>query len=372
MKPRVTIACSGLGHVRRGSESWAQDLGELLGSQGHDVQLVGGAPLRTRAPYHHLRTVQRGSPMVAVLNERLRYVLEQALFTRALLAWLRRHPTDILHVSDPQVGWWLRREFWNSGPAVIYRDGLMLGPDWLWRFNHVQVLAPHYLELGKEAGADTSRWSVIPHFIDTDRFRPEGNRPADAAAQDGPVLLAVGDFAAGSHKRLDYVIGEVAQADLTPRPRLRIAGHARPADVRSLQQLGSRLLGDRFELLPNLSRDRLAEVYRTSDLLLHAALREPFGMVLLEAMSSGIPVLAHDFEVTRWVVGDGGETHDFSRPGAMAGAIRRVLGPGGWLADRARRARESVLRRFSPSAVLPLYEEAYQRTHRALRGPTTR
>lgn len=362
MNPRVTIACSGLGRVHRGSEAWAQDLAELLSRHGVPVRLVGAAPLDTRVPYLPVWTVPRDSRVLPGLEPRLRYVAEQALFTRGLVRVLRDHPTEIVHVSDPQVGWWLRERFRRSGPAVFYRDGLNLGPDWLWRFDHVQVLAPQYRDEAAAMGRDVRGWHVIPHFVDVERFHPAGG--ARTRPHDGPVLLSVGDFAPGSHKRLEYLIDEVARLPAPLSPHLWIAGHTTEPDRVRLEALGRSRLGARFALFPNLPRAAMADLYRRADVLVHGALREPFGMVFLEAMASGLPVVAHDFPVTRWIGGEAGEVRDLSAPGALAQVLGELLPRPGWIDETGLRARDSMLQRFAPGSVLPQYLEAYRRIAR--------
>src|SRR3954465_13798320 len=67
--PRIAIACSGLGHIQRGIESWAADLATALRGAGADVALFGGAPMpgvtalptlrRTRPPAQALASLFR-------------------------------------------------------------------------------------------------------------------------------------------------------------------------------------------------------------------------------------------------------------------------------------------------------------------------
>ncbi len=359
MNPCITIACSGLGHVHRGSETWAQDLAEALHGAGLKVRLMGGGPLETGIPYERVRVLSRGSMWLRGMNGHWRYLLEQWSFTAGVVRRLRASKCDVVHVSDPQVGWWLREKFRNRGPGVFYRDGLMLGPDWLWRFDHVQVLAPHYQEQAMGAGCHGKSWHMIPHFVDTARFHP-GHRDGVHGGDRSPVLLAVGDLAPTSKKRLDYVIDEVAALSGPVQPRLWIAGQANQPDAERLRALGRGRLGDRFRLLPNLPRSEMPKLYQSADLMIHAALREPFGMVLLEAMASGLPIVAHNFPVTSWIVGDGGEIADLQPCGALTAVLarmtdrcsRRVA-----LGEVARRAAET---RFTFPEVLPRYLRAYR------------
>jgi len=71
-------------------------------------------------------------------------------------------------------------------------------------------------------------------------------------------------------------------------------------------------------------------------------------------------VLAHNFEVTRWIVGEGGETDDLSQPGRLAGMLHARLGEAGWLRRTGEAARQRVKDHFSKQAVIPRYMDCYR------------
>ena len=50
--------------------------------------------------------------------------------------------------------------------------------------------------------------------------------------------------------------------------------------------------------------DQMPDLYRSADLFLHTKIRKSFGNVYVEALSCGTPIVAHDDEVTRWILGD--------------------------------------------------------------------
>jgi glycosyltransferase involved in cell wall biosynthesis len=362
---RVAIAVSGLGHIRRGSETWAVDLANALHRRGIETHLFGAGPVPTVAPQSVLRAVGRNSIWIRWLDARRRYLIEQKSFTRSLLRALRSHPFPIVHLTDPQVAWWARDHFRNHPCRVAYMDGLMLGPDWNWRFDHVQVVAPEYRDAAARAGHDVSRWSVIPHFVDPALFNPPADRRElrdrllPGVSLETPVALAVGDFSEGSSKRLDYVVSEIARLPKADQPWLILAGNATTAEKRRMEALTASLLGPRVTILTSLARENMPALYAAADFFIHAALREPFGIVLLEAMASGCPVAGHSFPVTRWIIGDGGISTDLSKEGALAAAVTPwIRNP-----DESRRlgtlARGRVRQHFSPDAVLPLYAELY-------------
>jgi glycosyltransferase involved in cell wall biosynthesis len=341
------------------------DLANALHRRGIHTHLFGAGPVPTDAPQTVLRTIRRHSIWIRCLDARRRYLIEQKSFSASLIRALRKKPFPIIHLTDPQVAWWTRDRFRNGPGRVVYMDGLMLGPDWNWRFDHVQVVAPEYRDAAARAGHDVSRWSVIPHFVDPNQFNTPtepGNHRAHllpGVTAETPVALAVGDFAEGSSKRLDYVISELARLPESSRPWLMLAGNATPAERRRIESLAFSLLGPRVTILTSLARESMPALYAAADFFIHAALREPFGIVLLEAMASGRPVAGHSFPVTQWIIGDGGTSSDLTGEGALAAAINP------WIQNPAdcRRAGESarlrVQQHFSPAAVLPLYADLY-------------
>ena len=369
MTPRVAIGCSGLGHIRRGNETWAATVADALHHAGTHVTLLGGGPdVRTVCPFVRLKNLPRETPITrAWLSWHHRYLLEQRTFARSLIRWLREHPHDIVHVADPALAWILQRSTTTHGARVIYKDGLLLGPPWCSKFDHVQVLAPHYLEQAQAAGLNTRGWHVIPHLVDPTRFQPTAN-PADARAAlfpnhfpaDAFVVLAVGDFSPESNKRLDWIVSEIARLPAAANIHLLLAGQASRADLTAFEARARSALGDRVTFAANFPADEMPPLYSCADAFAHAALREPFGIVFLEALASGLPVVAHQFPVTRWIIGDGGTTVDAESPGTIAAILaewRRAPAARHTLGQRAR-ARATTT--FAPEKIVPLYQSLYQ------------
>ncbi len=104
--------------------------------------------------------------------------------------------------------------------------------------------------------------------------------------------------------------------------------------------------------------DELADYYRAADLFVLASLQEGFGRVFLEALVHGLPVIAHDHPVMRFVLGSEGTFGDLSKPGGLATLIREKLGGEDSEADAIRR-REMVQARFSWAVLAPQYREMF-------------
>ncbi len=73
--------------------------------------------------------------------------------------------------------------------------------------------------------------------------------------------------------------------------------------------------------LGRLDGDELAAAYASADILVFPSLTDTFGNVLLEAMASGVPILAADTPVTREVVGSAATCYAASDPSALCEAL---------------------------------------------------
>jgi len=113
---------------------------------------------------------------------------------------------------------------------------------------------------------------------------------------DGPMLLTVTRLQV--HKGHSYLIHAAAQV-LRYRPDavFAVVGTAKTRDQEryreELQAQAQRLgISERIRLIGSVDDADLAELYRQSTALLHPAWSEGYGLVILEAMSMGLPVIA--------------------------------------------------------------------------------
>lgn len=128
---------------------------------------------------------------------------------------------------------------------------------------------------------------IVPPGIDRSDFPPCQRRPVDP--QDWRWrLLGVGRLEA--RKGFDTAVRAMA---LLPQATLRLVGPSDEAQHAALAGLAAELgVADRVEMHA-LPRDRVAAAYREADALVFPSRwDEPFGLVPLEAMSQGLPVVA--------------------------------------------------------------------------------
>lgn len=371
---RIAIASSGLGYILRGIEAWAQDTARALHRAGRQVTLFQGGGASGPEPWRQslgsrsrldssTRAWQRVFARLGGWRYGLgsTYNIEQTAFTVKLWRRIRRD-YDIVHVQDPQVALWmdlLHRKSW-SRPKAILGHGTEEPQAFLDRLSYLQHLTPWDLETRPTPPGQMA--FAVPNFVDTCRFHP-GDKAAARQAFDLPPDAWIVLSAAAvkrHHKRVDYLIEEFAQFRAAHRPgALLVVAGARESQTDEVIEHGRRLLGDAVRFLVNSPRDRMPELYRSSDVFALASLYEMMPIALLEALASGLPVACNDTPILRWMAGPAGEPSDLSQPGAMAGQLARLSEPAAASA-RSAAARSHAEQNFSEPAVvgkmLAMYE----------------
>jgi glycosyltransferase involved in cell wall biosynthesis len=157
-------------------------------------------------------------------------------------------------------------------------------------------------------GLDPARITVTPHGVDP-AFAPgdgtdRGYLLFAGAIQQRKNPLAAADAAAAVGLPL-VVAGPEKEPELAAELR------RRGADVRGF-----------------VAKPELAELYRHASALVLPSRYEGFGLPVLEAMASGVPVVLADEPALREVAGDAGV---YAEDGDLAGAVRRAV------ADREQR-----------------------------------
>lgn len=191
-------------------------------------------------------------------------------------------------------------------------------------------------------GADPARTLVIPNTFDTGSF----------TVRDTPLstntLLSVGRLVdVKGHRVLIEALALLAPT--RPHLQLRVVGEG--PERGGLEALAARLgIADRLTILGAVDRERLAAEYRSADLFVLPSLREGFGVVLLESLASGTPVVATASGGPEGIVGPGeGELAEPGDADSLARAISRALDRIGSF-DPAALSR-GVHERYGPQAV---------------------
>jgi glycosyltransferase involved in cell wall biosynthesis len=377
---RLAIASSGLGHIRRGIESWAEDLGSALRRAGENVTLFQGAgkPAESwRRTLPCLRRFERPSARLLSLTQKAGgwrygfgsgYEVEQSTFAVSLWKAIR-HDYDILHVQDPLVA--RRLDSLNragrSRPRVILAHGTEEPEDLLKRYSHLQHLTPGYRDDWEAHRPPRQLAFGIPNFIDTDKFKP-GDKKAARESFDLPMdALVIVSVAAlkRHHKRCDYLIREFAEfrRALSCRALLVLAG-ARENETQEVMELGKSLLDRDVIFFESLDRSRLRSLYQAADIFALASLHEMMPIALLEALASGLPITCNNTPTMSWMAGPSGDLEDISAPAGLVRQWQKLEQPG-CRAERAHQARTHAEQTFSEGVVIRQILSMYDAVNRA-------
>jgi len=358
-----------------GSGAIATELGIELARRGHEIHFVSYAhPFRLprfveRVFFHEVETAPyplfEYSPYPLTLavamhevaiREGLDLLHVHYAIPHATSAWIAKemlgdgHPLKIvttLHGTDiTLVG--QERSFWPITRFSIARsDGITAVSEFLRQetVDNFQI-SPSSIE-------------VVPNFVDLSLYgRDLYPCHKEALAGGDRLVLHISNFR--PVKRVRDVVRVFERLNREVPSRLVFVGDGpeRPGAVEEAESLG---IADRVRFLGKL--DSVAELLGCADLLLLPSESESFGLVALEAMAAGVPVVASAVGGLPEVVVEG-ET-GFLRPvGAveeMAEAAVSILrDPARW-EEFSRAARAVAADRFAAEVIVPQYERYYER-----------
>jgi phosphatidylinositol alpha-mannosyltransferase len=305
---------------------------ENLRLRGHDVRIITSSHGLQRSSEGDVIRLGKGFSMPS--NGSMGTITISPRFISQVRAVLERERFDVLHYHEPFVpflslvvlresrsvnigtfhaygGWSPAYEF-GSRSLRSYADRL-----------HgriaVSAAARHFID--RYFPGD---YKVIPNGVDAEHY---GRAVPVARWQDGtPNILFVGRFEprkgvldllkAYRHLRKDGVAG-----------RLLLVGGG-PQEREARRYVATRRLGG-VEFLGRVSDAEKLQLFRTADVFCSPATgRESFGIVLLEAMAAGAPIVASDIHGYKGVVRRGREAllvppHE---PRELGAAIERLLG----------------------------------------------
>lgn len=185
----------------------------------------------------------------------------------------------------------------------------------------------------------------IPNGVDTKVFKPEG--PKYKIDLPEPIILCAAALV--PMKRIDLAIRAVARLD---RGSLLVVGKGELKE--ELEKLGDNLLPGRFKIT-GVPFAEIQNVYRAADLFTFpTSAWESFGIVLLEAMATNLPVVATDDPIRREIVGDAGLFVDPTNTAEYANTLQKALDIGWKSIPREEAAK------YSWGEIVKKYEQLFE------------
>ncbi len=176
---------------------------------------------------------------------------------------------------------------------------------------------------------------VIPNGVDTDTFRPSAARPERPF-----TVLCAGRLI--PLKRTEVLIQAAALLKSSGSDvRIKIAGEG--AERAALAALTAKLgVTDTVVFLGDVPREQMPQVYREADLFAHMSRIEGMSNAILEAMASGLPVIASAAGGAAQLIKDCGTTLTESTADNLAKAITVYIATPGLAAAHGTAAREKA------------------------------
>src|ERR1051326_782130 len=217
--------------------------------------------------------------------------------------------------------------------------------------------APDLVRSVKASGWPEERVSLIPNFPSVPD-QPALDRAAFDTPQDAPLAVALGRL--HKNKGLDVLIKASA---LIPELFVWIAGEG--PERRPLENLaGSLGLRKRVKFL-GWRNDRAA-LFKAADLCAYPSREEPFGNVVVEAWSCGIPIVTTASTGPAWLTQNNEDAivTPVDDVEAFAAGIRQVIGSKALATHLVASGRRRVAEEFSEDAIVRRYIVLFEKVRR--------
>lgn len=301
-----------------GVQTYVRGLYDYLDQKGHEVWIVIPGP---QSPEEKRRMKVLGTKlelekMMRMVGSSISSALTGAKLSR-IKEFLAQEKFNLLHFTAPfsLLGWQVlsvaqEQEIAKVATFLVYRESDIV--PLLVNYSIGPILRQLVASLDCRIALSNAakefaqkmfpgKYIVIPSGVDLERFSPKGEKVQKYLKDDKKNLLFVGRL--DRRKGLKYLVqGFAIIKSKFPNTRLIIVGKG--PEKRKLKKLIKKLKLEDVELTSLVSEEDLPKYYRTADIAIFPAIGdESLGIVLLEAIASGLPVIATDIAGYREVKG---------------------------------------------------------------------
>lgn len=325
--PHLALACSGLGRIQRGHETFIEEVAAMIGNNT-SFQLYKGGVGGPAGQW--LPNLPRNWSLKLKLTQNWEraYRWEQFSFAIGLSLACYRHHFAAVYFPDLAIAAVLRRlrRLLKLPTKLLFSNGGPFDPEHCAHVDYMHVLTPLQYRQALAAGFNKERLFEIPYGFTTARFaaNPEARarwRQQLNIAANTPVILCLASLSERT-KRLGWLIDELTL--LTNRDFVFVAAGARADDSAFLEQQAQSKLAGRFRFL-TLASHTIPDFITCADVAVLASLNEGFGRAIIETAAAGVPTLVNNNDHFRWLLTTPGSHTDVSRHGPLAKRLEELL-----------------------------------------------
>ena len=331
-KPIVFLACTGLGRINRGYESFARECYETL-KDTNDFSLYlikgGGDKKQNEIVLPNLPRKNKFTIWLGKLVRKDSYIVEQATFCISLLPIIIKKKPVVIYYSDFILGtylWHLRRIF-KFKYKLLFSNGAPNLPPYKTE-DHVQQLLPVYVTKALAYGTAAEKLTLLPYGVNID-LQKSLDRTSESISfkkkfdlpLNKKIIISVGIINT-THKRMDYVVNEFAKLDQNEYFLLLLGQTDEESDA--IKKLAAEKLQKESYSIKQVTSEEVIDYMAASEYFILASLNEGLPRVLPEALSNGLLPIVHDYPVTRQTLGEFGVFKNLTVAGALSEAIKEV------------------------------------------------
>jgi phosphatidylinositol alpha-mannosyltransferase len=308
--------------VPGGVQFHVRDLAEVFIAEGHEVSVLAPADEDARVP-DYLTSCGRAVPVR--YNGSVARLTFGPVTSARVTRWLERGDFDVIHLHEPVTPSVSLMALWAAEDPVVatfhtanLRSRAMHAANPLLRSSLEKIRAR--IAVSEDASTTVSlhlggETYIIPNGVHVRRFSSAAPRPEWRGSPEGPTLAFLGRVDE-PRKGLQVALDALPTVlESFPRLRLLVAG---PGDAGDLLRRVEPRVASAVEVLGAVSDPDKAALLRSVDAYVAPHLGgESFGIVLVEAMAAGAPVVAADLPAFVRVL-DGGRTGAVFRTGSAS------------------------------------------------------
>lgn len=304
-KQTAFIICPTYQYINRGFETHSFELFSMLKKEykGRIYLLKGSGKTKNNEIkiLHFKKNSILNKLLTKVFNKAARQIQNSSFVFFSFLQFIIKKP-NVIYFGDPILyhlySKW--RKMSNQNYKIIFFTGGQSIPK---KFSEKDTLIAgnnYYYKLAKSRNIknitkipEGFNIDIKPEFLAIDKknyLKKQLKIPLNM-----PIIISVGVLNQ-SIKRMDYVINEVAKLKTTVF--LILLGQ-KDQETNKIIKLAQKKLSNCNFLIKTVPKNKINSYYKIADIFVLASTKEGFGRVYVEALSNGLIVLTHDYEVAK-------------------------------------------------------------------------